>query len=115
MRDFFQMVYAIVAQIPPGKVATYGQIARWLGYPRSARQVGWAMWDAPPGLPCHRVVNRTGAMSPPHVFGGEGRQRALLEAEGISFTSDGRVEMGKHLVEGRPELGERNVTQDKES
>ena len=86
MRAFFAEVYRIVAQIPAGKVATYGQIAAWLGAPRGARTVGWAMWECPPelGLPCHRVVNRSGAMAPDHVFGGEERQRAMLAAEGVT-------------------------------
>lgn len=104
--DFFAGVYAIVAQIPRGKVATYGQIARWLGQPRSARTVGWAMWEAPGGrnLPCHRVVNKQGKLAPPHVFGGEEIQRAMLEAEGVGFTADGRVDMKRHLLSGRPEM-----------
>ncbi|MGE5599310.1 MAG: MGMT family protein [Bacteroidota bacterium] len=105
LRDFFRRVYHIVAQIPPGRVATYGQIARWLGSPRAARTVGWAMWEAPPELrlPCHRVVNGRGELAPPHVFGGEGRQRALLEAEGVAFLPDGRIDLRRHLVAGRPE------------
>ncbi|MCR4403177.1 MAG: MGMT family protein [Firmicutes bacterium] len=99
---FFRRVYDVVAQIPPGKVATYGQIAAWLESPRGARTVGWALWEAPPhlGLPCHRVVTKCGAMAPPHVFGGEGRQRAMLEAEGVSFKDNGCVDMTKHMVEG---------------
>lgn len=107
MRGFFQRVYEVVAQIPPGKVATYGQIAAWLESPRSARTVGWAMWEAPPrlGLPCHRVVNRSGAMAPAHVFGGEGRQRAMLEAEGVTFKDNGCVDMAKHMVRRLRNLG----------
>lgn len=99
MKTFFQEVYEIVAKIPRGKVATYGQIAALLGNPRSARTVGWAMWEAPPGLglPCHRVVNRLGAMAPSHVFGGEGIQRAMLEEEGVTFKADGCVDLEKHL------------------
>lgn len=105
MRAFFAEVYRIVAQIPAGKVATYGQIAAWLGAPRGARTVGWAMWECPPelGLPCHRVVNRSGAMAPDHVFGGAERQRAMLAAEGVTFTPDGRVDMSRHMVTGRPD------------
>ena len=62
--DFFQRVYRLVACIPPGQVATYGQIAAILGSPRAARTVGWAMQAAGEGVPCHRVVNASGALSP---------------------------------------------------
>ncbi len=100
MSKFFDRVYEVVSEIPPGKVATYGQIAAWLDSPRSARTVGWAMWEAAThlGLPCHRVVNSSGAMAPAHVFGGEGRQRAMLEAEGVTFRENGCVDMAKHAV-----------------
>ena len=53
---FFDEVYRIVARIPHGKVASYGQIARLLGRPGAARQVGWAMRHCPGGLPWQRVV-----------------------------------------------------------
>ncbi len=62
--DFFQRVYRLVACIPPGQVATYGQIAAMLGNPGAARTVGWAMQAAGDGFPCHRVVNASGALSP---------------------------------------------------
>jgi len=92
-------VYELVEKIPPGSVATYGQIALMLGHPRSARAVGFAMSGAPKerGLPCHRVLNQRGELSPEHVFGGRGVQRMLLEAEGISFLRDGRVDLRRHL------------------
>lgn len=96
---FFREVYKIVAKIPEGKVATYGQIAAMLGQPWAARTVGWAMRQAPRGmnLPCHRVVNRRGDMSPSWVFGGEEVQRSELEAEGVVFTRDGRADMKASL------------------
>ncbi len=56
---FFEQVYDIVAVIPSGKVVSYGQIARALGSPRSARMVGWAMARCPEGLPWHRVIKTT--------------------------------------------------------
>lgn len=101
---FGEKVYRIVAEIPAGKVATYGQIAGMLGDPTIAREVGYAMSRAPAdrGLPCHRVVNRTGALAPDYAFGGQDKQRALLEAEGISFLADGRIDMPRHLW-GAPE------------
>lgn len=97
MKNYFQKVYEIVEKIPKGKVATYGQIAAILGTPRSARVVGWAMKAAPNHLPCHRVVNKSGELSPFYVFGDQAFQRALLEKEGVTFTSKGTIDMKKHL------------------
>ena len=97
MTAFAQKVYDIVAAIPAGRVLTYGQIALLLGEPRQARRVGQAMAHAPAerNLPCHRVVNARGEMSPPEVFGA-GRQRLMLEAEGIPFRTDGRIDWKKY-------------------
>ena len=53
MNPFYQQVYDIVAQVPPGRVVSYGQIARMLGRPRAAREVGRAMRLCPEGLPWH--------------------------------------------------------------
>ena len=90
MSNFSEQVYAIVAQIPSGWVISYGQIARLLGTPRGARQVGWAMRNCPEGLPWQRVVMADGS-----ITGGDFAEmrRATLEAEGVCFRSDGRVDM----------------------
>ena len=103
---FAQQVYDLVAEIPFGKVATYGQIAEKLGDPTAAREVGTIMSRAPGerNLPCHRVVNRTGTLAPEYAFGGQERQRALLEAEGITFLSDGRIDMVRHLWTAEEQL-----------
>jgi methylated-DNA-protein-cysteine methyltransferase-like protein len=87
---FSGMAYEIVARIPYGKVASYGQIARMLGAPGSARGVGWAMRRCPERLPWHRVVMSDGAIS-----GGEHAKlrRARLEGERVTFMADGRVNM----------------------
>ena len=97
MSGLFSEIYAIVAQIPPGKVISYGQIANLLGRPRGARLVGYAMASAPfgEGLPCHRVLRKDGSLPPEEVFG-TGSQRAMLAAEGVSFLADGRVDMQTH-------------------
>ena len=97
--SFFRQVYEIVARIPPGKVVTYGQVAIYLGAPRGARTVGWAMKAAPPhlDLPCHRVVAGDGRMAPDHVFGGAAVQRSLLEREGVGFDAEGRLDLDEHL------------------
>lgn len=102
MKDFFSRVYELVAQIPEGKVATYGQIAMLLGEKNSARVVGWAMRAAPGHLhlPCHRVVNRLGEMAPSYAFGSKDIQRNILISEGITFKKDGFIDMKKHLWSG---------------
>lgn len=91
--EFFNRVYEIVAQIPAGKVMTYGQIAMILGSPHWARQVGQAMFHAPEslGLPCHRVINSKGELAPAHVFGE--RQREMLQNEGVQFKANGFVDL----------------------
>lgn len=106
MDNFYKEVYKIVSQIPEGKVATYGQIARVLGKSRGARAVGWAMKATPEQLniPCHRVVNRLGEMSPGYVFSSSDIQRGILKAEGITFKDDGCIDMKKHLWKG-PQKG----------
>ena len=95
---FFAAVYAVVRRIPRGRVATYGQIARMLGAPRAARIVGWAMHGTPRGsrVPWHRVVQQGGSLSPtvsPHA---PGRQRRLLEREGVVFLLNGKIDMDSH-------------------
>lgn len=96
MDSFFQRVFALVRQIPEGRVATYGQVARMIGEPRKARYVGFAVHQSPGvagGVPCHRVVFKDGSLAPGFAFGGPDAQRTLLENEGITFLPDGRVDM----------------------
>lgn len=97
MGDFNESVYDVVRQIPCGRVTTYGRIARMIGRPRNARFVGFALHINPePGIiPCHRVVFKDGSLAPGFAFGGEDEQRRLLEAEGILFLPDGRVDMNR--------------------
>jgi methylated-DNA-protein-cysteine methyltransferase-like protein len=95
---FFRRVYALVREIPRGRVATYGQIASMLGVPRGARAVGWAL-RALPGdeegrVPWHRVVGAGGRISP-RAGPGPQIQRRLLRDEGVSFGS-GRVDLARH-------------------
>ncbi len=97
--EFFNHVYKIVAQIPKGKVMTYGQIAAILGTPNSARRVGKAMYNTPEYLdiPAHRVVNSKGGLAPEHVFGGSGMQRKILEEEGVAFKQNGFIDIKKSI------------------
>ena len=90
MNPFFKQVYDVVGRIPHGKVISYGEIARLLGKPRAAREVGWAMRYCPDGLPWQRVVMADGS-----VTGGvyADIRRALLESEDVSFLPDGRVDI----------------------
>ena len=97
--NFTNRVYALVARIPPGRVTTYGAIARALGEPRSARMVGWAI-SAPPqelGLPCHRVVNRIGFLSGGWHFGHPDVMRDALLDEGIEFVEEYQVNLRAHF------------------
>lgn len=90
----FAAFYAIVKQIPSGKVATYGQIAALAGMPRCARTVGYAMAGCQdPSVPCHRVVDRFGGTKAAFDTHAPGTQRALLEAEGVFFRPDGTVDL----------------------
>ncbi len=96
MDGVFSEILKTVAAIPAGKVATYGQIAAMVGRPRAARTVVWALHSSPPGLPCHRVVAKTGKLAPGHVFGSQDWQRSLLLAEGVSFRCDATIDMEQH-------------------
>lgn len=101
MKGFFDKVYQITKQIPYGKVATYGQIARLCGNPRASRQVGWALHvnPEPVTVPCHRVVNRNGKLSGAFAFGGLDAQRYLLANEGVQVSQNGTVDLEKYLWE----------------
>ncbi|MCU7495530.1 MAG: MGMT family protein [Ignavibacteria bacterium] len=102
-KDFFDRVYEVVALIPYGKVTTYGAIAEFCGVKSSARTVGWALNGAKDsGLPCHRVVNRFGALTGKVYFGSPEIMEDLLRSEGVEFDEDGCVIMEKFFW--KPEL-----------
>ncbi len=91
MSDFFQQVFEVVKQIPPGRVTSYGAIARYLGTGGSARMVGWAMnasHTSPDYVPAHRVVNRNGLLTGKHHFDSPNAMQELLEAEGFKIEDD---------------------------
>ncbi len=92
---FTERIYEVTREIPRGFVASYGQVAALAGNPRGARAVGFALHRNPePGeIPCHRVVFRDGSLTDGFAFGGSGVQRRLLEAEGVVFLPDGRVDL----------------------
>lgn len=91
----FARVHALVAKIPRGQVATYGQLSELIDGRLSPAGVGWAMRAGPASLPWHRVINARGGISTE----GEtpGRQRTLLAAEGVRFLDDGCVDLERHL------------------
>ena len=93
----YALIYAVIARVPRGRVATYGQIAGEAGLPGHARMVGYALSALPEGsrVPWHRIVNAAGRIS---LRSGraDGRpmdriQRFLLEKEGIRFGSSGAI------------------------
>lgn len=95
--DFKQRVYDVVAQIPRGRVMTYGQIAAYCGAAWAAWEVGQIAHTGPEGLPWHRVVNKKGGLAAGWPGGGRAAHRARLEAEGIVVSDDDTVDIGALL------------------
>jgi methylated-DNA-protein-cysteine methyltransferase related protein len=89
-------VFALVKACPTGRVTTYGWIGKALGYPRGARMIGWIMNETPEGVPAQRVINSKGELSGSWAFGQRGKMRQLLEAEGITFSDDERVDLKRY-------------------
>ena len=89
--SFFQDVYAVVAQVPYGRVTTYGAIAKFLSIESAARMVGYALnhshYLSPP-IPAHRVVNRNGLLTGKHHFATLTLMQERLEAEGVRVEND---------------------------
>ena len=91
--DFIFQVLAVIAEIPKGKVATYGQVARLIGKEKNARLVGRALQISSlyeQGVPCQRVVNSAGRLVP-----GWDEQKELLLEEGVVFKNNGNVDVKK--------------------
>ena len=96
--SFFEDVYAIVRQIPKGRVTSYGAIAAYLGTKLSARMVGWAMnaaTNAKPKVPAQRVVNRNGMLSGKHHFSTPTMMEELLKKDGVIVKEDTIVDFKK--------------------
>ena len=104
---FFEKVYRVTCMIPPGRVSTYGAIARFLGSARSARMVGWALNNCHSMgefIPAHRVVNRNGLLTGKHHFGTPNAMKQLLENEDIKVIDDRVVDFQKLLWDPCREL-----------
>lgn len=97
--SFPERVYAVVRQIPEGKVTTYGTIAAVLGERRAARMVGWAMHNCPAdvSINAHRVVNRYGELSGGWAWGHPDIMKQLLLEEGVTFVAEYRVDLERHF------------------
>lgn len=107
---FDREVYAVVRRIPPGRTATYGQVAAMLGRPRAARAVGGAMRRCPPGVPWHRVLNAQGQISRRKRAASMLTQRMLLEREGVTLRR-GRVDMMRYAWDAAASTRSRSARQ----
>ncbi len=96
-KNFYERVYAVVRQIPYGKVTSYGAIAKAIGAPKSARMVGYALKNSPEGVPAHRVLNRKGILTGKHHFPGKNLMQQLLENEGLVVIDNQVQEFKKHF------------------
>jgi methylated-DNA-protein-cysteine methyltransferase-like protein len=95
-KGVFSEVHALVRKIPRGRVATYGQLSQLIRRRLTPVGIGWAMGAAPDDVPWHRVVNSRGTLSTKG-----GRQRALLEAEGVVLDRLGAIDLARHLWKPR--------------
>jgi methylated-DNA-protein-cysteine methyltransferase-like protein len=96
-------VFAVVREIPRGRVMTYGQIAAHLGSRLSPRAVGWMIHRCPDDVPWQRVVNASGGCSTDRLPDfPKGLQRAMLESEGVEFGDNGTLELDHYRWVPRP-------------
>src|SRR2546429_6167878 len=102
-------VFALVRACPVGRVTTYGWLAKTVGYPRGARMVGWIMNESPNGVPAQRVINSKGELSGSWAFGQSDTMRQLLEAEGIVFSAEERVDMKRYGWDPTRDLSEEEL------
>src|SRR3982751_6052189 len=94
---FKQRVYELVAQIPKGRVMTYGQVAAYCGAAWAAWEVGQIAHSGPEGLPWQRVVNKQGGLAAGWPGGGRGAHAAKLRDDGVEVSEDFTVDVGSLL------------------
>ncbi|MBX4197547.1 MGMT family protein [Candidatus Saccharibacteria bacterium] len=95
-KDFRDKVYALVRQIPKGRLMTYGQLAALAGSPYAARVVGGVAHWGDPDLPWQRVVKKSGSLAEGYPGGLSGHKQ-VLEAEGVKVSDDYRVDVERLL------------------
>ena len=101
--DFYARVWAVVGRIPPGRVTTYGHIARYLEAPRASRAVGWALKAVAASdrsrleIPCHRVVNREGRLTGRLHFVTPTAMEERLLTEGVFVSPEACVDLAAYL------------------
>ena len=97
-QNSYHRIYQIVKKIPPGKVATYGQIARLAGLSGHARQVGYALHNLPSGsdVPWQRVINSRGRLSFPEESVAWYMQKSILESEAVEFSENNSIPLFKY-------------------
>ncbi|MFP4447284.1 MAG: MGMT family protein [Bacteroidales bacterium] len=105
---FFDKVYFVTKQIPPGRVTSYGAIAKFIGAPGAARMVGWALNNSKNNethIPAHRVVNRNGMLTGKSHFPGADVMKQLLENEGVIVKNDKVVDFERIFWDPYKKLG----------
>jgi methylated-DNA-protein-cysteine methyltransferase-like protein len=115
--SFYTAVYTVVSEIPRGRVVAYGWVASWLGSPRGARAVGYALAAVPDDdVPWQRVINAQGQVSVGGALWRPERQQQLLMQEGVAFGPDNTISLKQYGFRPTPrllnrwlELGERSV------
>lgn len=98
--SFFERVYEVTRRVPPGRVTTYGAIARCIGAPQASRMVGWALNNChvlEDFVPAHRVVNRNGILTGKHHFRTPDLMQQLLESEGVEVEDDKIRDFERHF------------------
>ncbi|MBI2969158.1 MAG: MGMT family protein [Gammaproteobacteria bacterium] len=97
----YERIYGMISRVPPGKVATYGQIAKLVGG-CSARQVGYALaaLQDDSGVPWQRIINSEGRISFRSAGENHDVQRRLLEREGVQFNREGRIDLLEYRWHG---------------
>ena len=105
-KDFFEQVYAVVKEIPEGRVTSYGAIANYLGTKKSSRMVGWAMnaCHNRPEIPAHRVVNRNGLLTGKMHFSSPNDMQNRLEKEDVKVVFDQIMDFKLHFWDPEEEL-----------
>lgn len=95
-KNYYERVRDVVAQIPKGRVTTYGTIASYLGVASGARMVGYALQNSTETIPAHRVLNRLGQLTGRGHFPDD-TMREMLQQEGVEFIEEYTVAIDKHF------------------